>query len=137
MTVTAFSTTTQNTSGAGNFNGDQIALLINTDYKFEVYFSDNNTGRTAIASYSIGGATAITETVTQSNNLTRFEVSFNSGLSTTFDWDILNPDAGNSGSGHAKVSAFALYGDVASVPEPSSTALLGLGGLALILRRRK
>jgi hypothetical protein len=26
---------------------------------------------------------------------------------------------------------------VTSVPEPSSTALLGLGGLALILRRRK
>jgi hypothetical protein len=28
-------------------------------------------------------------------------------------------------------------GDVAAVPEPSSAALLGLGGLALILRRRK
>jgi len=29
------------------------------------------------------------------------------------------------------------YADVTPVPEPSSTALLGLGGLALILRRRK
>ena len=27
--------------------------------------------------------------------------------------------------------------DFTAVPEPSSTALLGLGGLALILRRRK
>ena len=27
--------------------------------------------------------------------------------------------------------------DVATIPEPSSIALLGLGGLALILRRRK
>jgi hypothetical protein len=27
--------------------------------------------------------------------------------------------------------------DIAAVPEPSTTALLGLGGLALILRRRK
>ncbi len=27
--------------------------------------------------------------------------------------------------------------DLIAVPEPSSTALLGLGGLALILRRRK
>jgi len=30
-----------------------------------------------------------------------------------------------------------VYLDVTTVPEPSSTALLGLGGLALILRRRK
>ena len=35
--------------------------------------------------------------------------------------------------------AFFGYDDVSfvSVPEPSSTALLGLGGLALMLRRRK
>ena len=31
----------------------------------------------------------------------------------------------------------ANFNTVSSVPEPSSTALLGLGGLALILRRRK
>jgi len=31
----------------------------------------------------------------------------------------------------------ALNGEVVAVPEPSSSALLGLGGLALILRRRK
>ena len=31
----------------------------------------------------------------------------------------------------------ATYADVSPVPEPSTTALLGLGGLALILRRRK
>jgi len=31
----------------------------------------------------------------------------------------------------------ATYADVSPVPEPSSTALIGLGGLALILRRRR
>jgi len=31
----------------------------------------------------------------------------------------------------------ATYADVSPVPEPTSTALLGLGGLALILRRRR
>jgi hypothetical protein len=31
----------------------------------------------------------------------------------------------------------ATYADVTPVPEPTTTALLGLGGLALILRRRK
>ena len=36
-------------------------------------------------------------------------------------------------SGHT----YKTDGSIFAVPEPSSTALLGLGGLALILRRRK
>ncbi len=32
---------------------------------------------------------------------------------------------------------FQFHADISAVPEPSTTALLGLGGLALILRRRK
>jgi hypothetical protein len=40
---------------------------------------------------------------------------------------------GGSGSMLAEVQ----FGGVSVVPEPSSTALLGLGGLALILRRRR
>jgi hypothetical protein len=39
----------------------------------------------------------------------------------------------NSHVGYRELDAFG----VASVPEPTTTALLGLGGLALILRRRK
>ena len=35
------------------------------------------------------------------------------------------------------LDSFSLEGDITPVPEPSTTALLGLGGLALILRRRK
>lgn len=38
-------------------------------------------------------------------------------------------------SGRAQINAFQLR--LIAVPEPSSTALLGLGGLALIMRRRK
>lgn len=39
---------------------------------------------------------------------------------------------------HARISDTALTaGELLAVPEPSSAALLGLGGLALILRRRK
>ena len=39
--------------------------------------------------------------------------------------------------GGAGERAVTLNGTVEAVPEPSTTALLGLGGLALILRRRK
>lgn len=39
--------------------------------------------------------------------------------------------------GGSRVGIGELRFDVSAVPEPSSTALLGLGGLALILRRRK
>lgn len=46
------------------------------------------------------------------------------------------------GDSSSNDSQFAITGiqydnDVFAVPEPSSTALLGLGGLALLLRRRK
>lgn len=63
--------------------------------------------------------------------LTDTEVTFtwafaNSGLSSTT----------NADRGHA-MDNIVLNGTVSAVPEPSSTALLGLGGLALILRRRK
>ena len=42
---------------------------------------------------------------------------------------------GLTGNGFARLDG--VYLDVTSVPEPSTGALLGLGGLALILRRRK
>ena len=43
----------------------------------------------------------------------------------------------DSNSGSSGQFAFAGYTVTSPVPEPSTTALLGLGGLALILRRRK
>ncbi|MFC5051552.1 PEP-CTERM sorting domain-containing protein [Rubritalea spongiae] len=40
-------------------------------------------------------------------------------------------------SGSMTADNFILSGEVVAVPEPSSTALLGLGGIAVILRRRR
>ena len=39
--------------------------------------------------------------------------------------------------GMTALDAIALTFDITAVPEPSSTALLGLGGLALALRRKR
>jgi hypothetical protein len=44
-------------------------------------------------------------------------------------------DAGLAGA--VSYDADSVNLNITSVPEPSSTALLGLGGLALIFRRRK
>ena len=41
------------------------------------------------------------------------------------------------GGAYAVYDGITLEGNVSAVPEPSASALLGLGGLALILRRRK
>jgi hypothetical protein len=40
-------------------------------------------------------------------------------------------------TGNIHINGFTVNGGITAVPEPSSAALLGLGGLALILRRRK
>lgn len=52
----------------------------------------------------------------------------------TQDFTIEAFDGGNSKGG--QLNALTVY-ETAVVPEPSATALLGLGGLALVMRRRK
>ena len=56
---------------------------------------------------------------------------FSSGVTST------DPGLGNTDANFGGSRDMIYHLDMAAVPEPSSTALLGLGGLALILRRRK
>jgi arabinan endo-1,5-alpha-L-arabinosidase len=76
------------------------------------------------------------------------ETTFTNGGGSIQGGDPFVLGAGNSGSGfagafddvsffHGVLSQSEVDGLIAGVPEPSTTALLGLGGLALILRRRK
>lgn len=60
------------------------------------------------------------------------------GLSDITFRVIFDDRQNNNGGGSASViDNIIVNGTVVPIPEPSSTALLGLGGLALILRRRK
>lgn len=58
--------------------------------------------------------------------------AYNTGASTSFSMDFI----GTSTPSEYEFPAFTNEA-VAAVPEPSTTALLGLGGLALLRRRRK
>ena len=57
--------------------------------------------------------------------------------SRTFDGLIDNVRIYDSIEGAASLESIMQFNDASFVPEPSSTALLGLGGLALILRRKR
>ncbi|MFC5050441.1 PEP-CTERM sorting domain-containing protein [Rubritalea spongiae] len=51
--------------------------------------------------------------------------------------DQADPNPGIDTANHIVVGTLTLTAASVAVPEPSSTALLGLGGLALVLRRRR
>ena len=66
-----------------------------------------------------------------STNIASYSSFLPNNIAVLEDLDGVVMDALFSGSNNMVVNVFA------SVPEPSSTALLGLGGLALMLRRRR
>lgn len=59
----------------------------------------------------------------------------NSQFSIVFGARLLDDETVN-GQGNLRINDVVINGATIAVPEPSSAALLGLGGLALILRRR-
>ena len=60
-----------------------------------------------------------------------------SGGARTFDGLIDNVRIYDSIEGAASLESIMQFNDASFVPEPSSSALLGLGGLALMLRRKR
>ncbi len=100
--------------------------------EFELRAFDGAT-ETSLAAYSFtdpNGAT-LNDPITAHN----FEFTdFTS--SDTMEFRLYAFDAVNENSA-VRLDDIQLNGTVVSIPEPSAAALLGLGGLALILRRRK
>ena len=84
--------------------------------------TDSDTGNTGTVSWLQTNATTSGTAVSDANW----------AVYGTFTGDTLTISGTNSG-GRSVLSGF----QVVAVPEPSSAALLGLGGLALIVRRRK
>ena len=79
------------------------------------------------------GSGGILQTTTHTANGLYYHVfDISSGSSDV----VVTTNVATAGATHFALTGLA-FDNVATVPEPSSTALLGLGGLALILRRRK
>ena len=90
-----------------------------------------NSGTSAF--YVDGVQIGSTTSVAPINNANAGHLSIGSGASNTFTGDIDNIRMFTFEAGDDPVAALT----VSAVPEPSSSALLGLGGVALIMRRRK
>ena len=145
---------------AGGVVGDVItqdlgvAILSDTTYTIDFAQArrgdGTNAGQHTSGIMSIGlftGAADITAVIAGSANFDSADIAPNSSLARTFSFTTGAVVPGGNVSvfvrgSDGNVSGVKLYFDdikidASPVPEPSSTALLGLGGFALLLRRRK
>jgi len=111
------------TTFSGTDIGDTTGFgdLSDLTYSFSLSLTRNGTGIDLVSSMTNGG-----------NDFA--SGSLNHATADTFDFNSVGFLLG--GALDADQASFSNI-DVSVVPEPSSAALLGLGGLALILRRRK
>ncbi len=114
--LTEFIIGRQGATGTFNINAGTANvghLDVDSDGTSTVNFGENSTGALTVTGWTVSD----------------FETLWNDGKLT------YNGAQTGNFSDHFQVSGSTL--SAVAVPEPSSTALLGLGGLALILRRRK
>jgi hypothetical protein len=132
--------TVQGTYGGNNANGANTATIsglgINQPYELLFYHAANNANETETANgVSPEDFTGITTTADSDV----YEDGFGAAAGHFLYYSSVSADGSGDivilmdGVGYETVTGF----QIRSVPEPSSTALLGLGGLALMLRRRK
>lgn len=163
-TVSPFNTGYENVAGATNRIYDHTSfapelvtsvtgLAAGTYEVFAVYIYANDGGDIAGIRANLGDSVGNAGTVTLGSSTVAAQVSETAnddwavGLGsvgttgagvTSFAVNIDDNEPGNTGASAMRADYIGVaYRAVAPIPEPSSTALLGLGGLALILRRRK
>jgi hypothetical protein len=119
-----------NTGGTLSASADALIFSFNRAITFD--FLD-------VGSFTDGGNDAVSLSYSNSNpTVSLASGEFDNNTSDTIDFTSDNALAANESFTISRDSgSFSIEGfNVTVVPEPSSTILLGLGGLALILRRR-
>ncbi|MBX2852295.1 MAG: PEP-CTERM sorting domain-containing protein [Phycisphaeraceae bacterium] len=119
--------------GAGNSTARLTDLIIGTEYEVQILLSNESTN--SDNTYSVGYAEtfdgAAVFSVTDISTLTPTIVTGTFTADATTQ-DIHIARLGTGGAANIEAGAFQLR----VVPEPGSLALLGLGGLAMLRRRR-
>ncbi len=119
-----------------NYNYDNnspitlTGLTIGVEYELQSFFGDNRPSVNN-STMNINDGITIQKTSSETAENGAWIIGTFTADATTQDF---HSSAGNSVNNF--LSGYQLR-EISSVPEPSSTALIGLGGLALILRRRK
>ena len=127
-----------------NMNLDSLTFdygyssVVNTGGDLRAYVTTSDDSHAAFESFFTTTATDGTNTITFpiSANVDLTGAEFQS-ISSDIEFRIYLSDAYNNNDVIHRIDNVTLNGTVAAVPEPSSAALLGLGSLALILRRRR
>ena len=124
-------------SSNGSFGaGTMRAYITTSEDNHATFFNNPSTdGYTTIDGPFSGTGTVTFPFLPDSKLLDLSGAAFQN-ISTAFEFRIYLSDSYNVNDLIHRIDNVELNGTVEAIPEPSSTALLGLGGLALILRRR-
>jgi len=106
------------------------AGILATVYSSVIDGTIDNVVTDQIGNYTTGGGAGSWEPVS-------FDLSSHTGITGTTEFRIEFFTGGNDGAHYNDIDNIIINANIILVPEPSSTALLGLGGIALILRRRR
>lgn len=127
--------TTSSDQFGAPYNGNSFTLQKNQQYKLYLFGaggSDNQNTTFTFNGVSKTTNALITGTAANAGHFVTYDLSTGSDL-TGFGISFTAKKEAGSPSEYYAMNSFALV----AVPEPSSIALLGLGGLALIVRRRR
>ena len=108
-----------------------LLLVIQTNWQYNL--KDGAASGFGAASTALSGELTGTGTYSKTFSISGLGIA---GVTTAADLDYYLIQFAQEEDGLAGTTSIDNF-SITAVPEPSSTALLGLGGLALIMRRRK
>lgn len=117
------------------YDPTHYAVKVYKNGSFQGYAVDSWTAITAVATSNTSGQ-AWSPSADQTLDVSQFNLNSTNGSDDTFEFRIITRGA-TGDSGRIALDNIRAIGHVDCVPEPSSAALMGLAGLAMLIRRRR